>query len=303
MRQSIALRQQLRDAINSEIADRTKQHQAKIAAIKATAHTATMSAAPGGIAAAGPAPATPLVMLAHGDSWFDYPLDGNGLSLTGDTDIIAQLQKMGNPNPAIQNVSHFGDATSEEMSVPKQERMIQSIQDPANWLNQGPDAILFSGGGDDIAGNQFCIFLDYAGGGLDAARFQGVLDMVEASYRDLFAFRDSYAPGVPIFGHCYDFPIPNGSHPVCAGPWLQPSLSFTGNAANGTALLHQALIRFHDLLFQLAGDPNNNFTLIQTQGILATADWANELHPYPSGFQKLANAFFNALQARFPGRI
>jgi hypothetical protein len=30
-----------------------------------------------------------------------------------------------------------------------------------------------------------------------------VLDLVAASYADLFALRDLFAAGVPIFGHCY----------------------------------------------------------------------------------------------------
>ena len=30
-------------------------------------------------------------MLAHGDSWFDYPLNGNDISFDGLTDIIRQL--------------------------------------------------------------------------------------------------------------------------------------------------------------------------------------------------------------------
>jgi hypothetical protein len=299
MRQSLVLRQQLRDAIKSDIAERTQAHQAKIAALKTG--FVRMSAA------GAPPPAKPLVLLAHGDSWFDYPLNGNGLSLTS-TDVIAQLEIMGNINPVIQNVSHFGDATSEEMSWPKQERMIQSIQDPANWLDAaGPDAILFSGGGDDIAGNQFCIFLDYAApgaAGLNVVRFQGVLDMVMASYLDLFAFRDKYAPGVPVFGHCYDFPIPNGAHPICAGPWLQPSLSYSGwNVTQGTAMLYQALIDFKTMLLGLAANPANRFILVDTQGVLAAADWANELHPYPEGFKKLAAVIVDNLRTRFPGRI
>jgi len=194
------------------------------------------------------------------------------------------------------------------MSWPKQERMIQSLQDNANWLAEGkPDAILFSGGGDDIAGNQFCIFLDYpnvSSTGLDAARFQDVLGMVKGSYLDLFTFRDRYAPGVPIFGHCYDFPIPNGKHPLCAGPWLLPSLTYMGwNVTQGTAILHQALLNFRAMLAALAADPANNFVLVDTQGILVPADWANELHPTPEGFMKIAAQFVAALRARFPGRI
>lgn len=299
MRKSLVLRQELRESIKSDIAQRTQVHQSKIAALKSGRAMLDAVAAPPLV--------EPLVMLAHGDSWFDYPLSGNGISLSS-TDVIAQLESMGSINPVIQNVSHFGDATSEEMSWPKQERMIQSLQDPANWLSaKGPDAILFSGGGDDIAGNQFCIFLDYAGPGatgLNAVRFQGVLDMVRASYLDLFAFRDKYAPGVPVFGHCYDFPVPNGAHPVCAGPWLQPSLSYSGwNVTQGTAMVHQALVDFRTMLLGLAGNPANNFFVVDTQGVLVPADWANELHPYPDGFKKLAAVFVNDLRKRFPGRI
>jgi hypothetical protein len=299
MRQSVVLRQQLRDAIKSEIADRTRIHQSKIAALK-TGRAKLF-------AASAPAPTSPLVMLAHGDSWFDYPLDGNNISLDS-TDVIVQLESMGNINPVIQNVSHHGDATTEEMSWPKQQRMIDSLQDADNWLDaKGPDAILFSGGGNDIAGNQFCIFLDYAtaaSSGLNTKRFQGALDIVEASYLDLFAFRDKYAPGVPIFGHCYDFPTPNGAHPVCAGPWLQPSLSYAGwNVTQGTKIVHDALADFRTMLQGLAGNAANNFTLIDTQGTLATTDWANELHPYPAGFKKIASKFVDALRAHFPGGI
>jgi hypothetical protein len=231
-------------------------------------------------------------MLAHGDSWFDYPLSGNDLSF-GDTDIIARLRGMGRLNPVILNISHYGDATTDEMSLPKQERMISSLQDPANWMGSGkPDAILFSGGGNDVVGDQFCIYLDYAlpgATGLNAGRFDKALSAVEASYLDLFAFRERYAPGVPVIGHCYDFPIPNGVHPVCAGPWLKPSLDYCGwDLTQGTAIARAALSDFKNVLLRLASDAANNFSIVDTQGTLAAADWANELHPYPDGFKKIA---------------
>jgi hypothetical protein len=158
-----------------------------------------------------------------------------------------------------------------------------------------------------VAGDQFCVFLDYANpapGGLNEIRFEEALGMVKASYQDLFSFRDRFANGVPIFGHCYDFPIPNGAHPACAGPWLKPSLDFCGyNLVQGTAVVRQALVDFKNLLTSLAGDPANNFILISTQGALQAADWANELHPYPEGFKKLAEIFVSKLRERFPDRI
>ena len=298
MTDNVLLHREVRESIDEEIARRTKIHQANIARAKVGAAQA--------LAASAPAVPNPLAMLAHGDSWFDYPLSGNDFTFS-DTDIIAQLGSMGNIPPFILNVSHYGDATTEEMSLPKQQRMIQALQDPANWFTGKPDAILFSGGGDDIAGNQFCIFLDYAAPGvtgLNTTRFQKVLGMVEGSYLDLFAFRDRYAPGVPIFGHCYDFAIPNGVAPLCAGPWLKPSLDFTGwSVAQGTKVVHDALVAFKKMVQNLAKDKSNNFILIDTQGTLKPPDWANELHPYPGGFQSFAAKFVQALRAKFPGRI
>jgi hypothetical protein len=299
MRQSLAAQQQKRDAIDAEIAERIKVHQAKIGRLKAASASLTAAGAQG--------LPTPLVMLAHGDSWFDYPLFGNSLSFQ-DTDIIAQLRGMGAVNPMILNMSHYGDATTDEMSLPKQERMISALQDSANWMGAGkPDAILFSGGGNDVVGDQFCIYLDYAlpgAAGLNANRFLKALSKVEASYLDLFAFRDRYAPGVPVIGHCYDFPIPNGIHPACAGPWLKPSLDYCGwNLAQGTTIARNALLDFKNTLVGLAANPANNFFMVDTQGVLAAADWANELHPFPGGFKSIAAKFVDALRAKFPGRI
>ncbi|QCX52118.1 hypothetical protein [Ralstonia pseudosolanacearum] len=61
MRQSLALREQMRDAIQAEIAQRTQTHQARVAGLKAArANLLAIGAA---------APPKPLALLAHGDSW------------------------------------------------------------------------------------------------------------------------------------------------------------------------------------------------------------------------------------------
>jgi hypothetical protein len=158
-------------------------------------------------------------------------------------------------------------------------------------------------GGDDLAGDQFAIYLQYDGSGLDVARFQGALASVQASYMDLFAFRDAVAPGKTIIGHCYDYAIPNGVHPACAGPWLLPSLEFSGyNAVSGLPIVSTMIDMFHDMLNGLAGESDNRFVLIDTRNTLARVanaqnGWANELHPYPTGFQLLAQKFLGVLQA------
>lgn len=283
---------QRNDEIANGIAERTRIHKANVARLAAAREAAmTLGAATIGAGRS-------LVMLAEGDSWFDYPLTGNGLPLQ-DTDIIAQLRHYGAHPPTILNLAHHGDAAIDELSLPKQERMITALRDKSNWINGKPDAILISAGGNDIAGDQFCIFLDFNDGktaGLNADRFGKALGAVEACYLALFEMRNRYASGVPIYGHCYDFPIPNGKHPSCAGPWLKPSLDFCNwGLEDGTRIAKEALSAFRQMLERLAADPKNNYHLIQTQGTLKPDDWANELHPGVLGFGKLSQKFYKVL--------
>lgn len=279
--------------IEQDIAKRIKIHQTNIARFAASEATAQALGAS--------ITNRPFVMLAQGDSWFDYPLTGNGFPFV-DTDVIAQLRRIGHAPLEILNLAHHGDAATDEMSLPKQERMIAALRDRSNWLNGEPDAILFSAGGNDIAGNQFCIFLDFNDGravGLNPDRFGKVLGLVEACYLALFALRDRVVPSVPIFGHCYDFPIPNGVHPFCAGPWLKPSLDFCNwSRTQGKLIVHDALVAFRAMLKRLESEPRNNFHMVETQNVLKAEEWANELHPEPKGFKKIAQKFSDALEKK-----
>ena len=199
------------------------------------------------------------------------------------------------------------------LSWENQQTLQTLLEDPDQWLNQRtnlPDAILVSAGGDDVVGDQFVIYLDYGGGGLDASRYQGALNSVRASYLDLFAFRDLFAAGVPIIGHCYDYALPNNVVPMCVQTaWLQPSLDFAGyDYTQGVAIVKNMIDIFHDMLAALAANPAYNFTLIDTRGTVtpdasSPTGWANEIHPRFAGFTALATKFLGVLQAKFPGQI
>lgn len=250
----------------------------------------------------------PLDFLAIGDSWFEYPLYNEVLSFQNNAIVAkSQLGSMGTPPPQILNQALHGQATTAMLSWENQDKMITVLQDPDQWLNEEtglPDAILVSAGGDDLVGDQLAIYLDYGGGGLNLERFQGVLASVRASYFDLFAFRDIFAKSVPIIGHCYDYAIPNDVHPICTpSAWLWPSFNFAGyNYGDGLQIVTSMIDRFHDMLADLAGDSANNFSIIDARNTL-TRDatqpigWANEIHPWYSGFTALANKFLVSLQA------
>jgi hypothetical protein len=246
----------------------------------------------------------PLDLLAIGDSWFNYPFPI-------DYGIVAdsQLGSMGNPHPTILDFSWPGEASTTVLGLNNQKRIIPALQGP--WLNgPGPDAILVSMGGDDIAGDQFIIYIDYGGMGGVSGRFQSVLDLITASYENLFELRNEFAPGVPIFTHCYDYALPTGiAAAPFVGPWLWPSLQFAlYSYTQGVQIVKDMIDKYYALLHGMASIASNNFHLINTRNTIAADTsypngWANELHPYMPGFTALARKFLVALQSQFPGRI
>ena len=278
------------DAIHDEIMHRTGAHQLAVA--QSPSHT--------------------LTLLACGDSWFDYPLDG--LIFGPHTDVIAQLpDQCGSfcaARPNILSLAHYGYTSTQEMGYARQQRMLDAITNP---LNGTFDGILFSGGGNDIAGDALCIWIndsDAVAGDAEQAingpRFAGVLQMVSASFLELVAFRDKHLPGVPIFAHSYDFPYATGDAAKIAdvpvlGPWLKPSLDYRGwtDAALAHEIMRELLLRFASMIDTLAANKENDIVHVRTQGTLThgPSDWANELHPTPAGFRAIAKVFAGALES------
>ena len=159
-------------------------------------------------------------IIAHGDSWFDYP----ALLFTGGG-IPTHLSKIS--GLSISNLAHYGYGTEEMLSIPKRKELEESLP--------GADILLFSGGGNDIAGDQFCIWLnDNVDGDINKAiswsRFDSALNLIIADYDDLIQLRDLIAPNCLLVTHGYDFPTPlMFGVGVCGiGPWLKPSFDYCG---------------------------------------------------------------------------
>ena len=233
-----------------------------------------------------------LKIMAHGDSWFDYPriLMTNG----GVPDHLSKL--LGVP---ILNMAHAGDTTETMLSIKKRKELESHLP--------GKDILLFSGGGDDIAGDQFCVWLnDNKGGGVNGAinqrRLNSVLDMVESTYLDLIEIRDELAPNCLIVTHSYDFAIPSDKGVCGLGPWLKPSLEYCGwtDPIQQQAITQNVLMQFQDLLAKIAEDEadlGHPHLHVNTQGTLAPGDWENEIHPNNVGFEKIALKIKAALEA------
>ncbi len=277
--------------IEQERQQRIDQHKQAVAA-----HRAALAAVPN----------TPrsLNLFADGDSWFDYPLP-----VLSPNDTIRSIGRHGAPQPLILNLAHYGDEARDDLGVRQRERIIQNLTDPGNGTF---DAILFSGGGNDTVGNQFCLWIrDFTPGmtpsqGINVPRLGAVLGVVKSAYEDLILIRDKFVPQCPLFIHGYDFAIPSGVG-VCEnliGPWLKPSLTLRGWTDPVTArqVVKEFLLQFRDTLVQIAST-HKNVVYVETQGTLTDKEWANELHPTPGGFDKIGAKFLAALRQEFPGRI
>lgn len=115
----IKLYKQLLLEIQAEVRNRTNEHKQRVDAIKkGIEHRKLMNLV---------TPNQPLDFLAIGDSWFDYPLNGNDYSPFVHTDIVAQLSHLENPSPKILNYALHGQATTAMLSYENQQQMIEVL--------------------------------------------------------------------------------------------------------------------------------------------------------------------------------
>jgi hypothetical protein len=283
-------RTQLQRRYEAEIDDRIRHYE--------KTYSLLASRGPAGIRAFGVG-VPPLRVVAEGDSWFDYPLHARG-------GIVPRLETaIGVP---ILSLAKAGDETRYMLGVHERKRLEKVLRDAAA-AGRPFDALLFSGGGNDIVGNPMCLWVKAWTRGvppedhLDVARFDEILGVVEAAYDDLLIIRDRLDPKTRVFLHGYDFAPPNGKGVCFMGPWLKPALDYRGfpGMKERTALVKAMLLRFERLLEQIA--MRENVTLVPTQGTLGPKDWSNELHPTSAGFDKITAKFHDAMKAVFGARI
>lgn len=278
-----ASKRALHQRVQRDRAERYKEYRAWLA------HTPLWSAA-------ALADTRPLRILAEGDSWFEYPVPGGGGG------VIEQLEKL--IKVKILNMAHHGDEARHMLALSQRKAIIKRLSDPAITF----DVLLFSGGGNDLVGDEFVLWLRDAHAGappeelLDGPRLDAILGVVEGAYRDLIAIRDQYSPNTRLFLHGYDFPRVTGKGVCGIGPWLKPSLDFRGTTDPATQfqVVRVLLRRFGQMLQGLASPPKSVF-YVPTQGALdPDSDWANEIHPTRNGFKKIAERFRDALRMHFP---
>ena len=197
------------------------------------------------------------VLVAEGDSWFDYPLN----------DVLRMLEDY--HAYEVESVAHKGDRV-EEMAygLGQLEELTRRLE---KLLRQNviPKAVLLSGGGNDIAGEEFGMLLNHARSavaGLNEQVVSGVIDeRIRTAYVTILIAvtqicEQRLNQRLPILVHGYDYPVPDGRGFLggwwfLPGPWLEPGFREKGfeKMTERIRLIKQLIDRFNSMLKEVAG--------------------------------------------------
>ncbi|HEV7473200.1 MAG TPA: hypothetical protein VGN90_04070, partial [Pyrinomonadaceae bacterium] len=199
------------------------------------------------------------VLIAEGDSWFDYPLH-DVLRMLED-DHLFDVESVAHKGDCVEDMAH--SAGQFEEFARRLEKLLRA--------GKVPRAILLSGGGNDIAGDEFAILLNHAASSLPVLNediVRGVIDVrLRAAYASIIsgltAITKSYLPQpIPIITHGYDYPIPDGrgflgGWWILPGPWLKPGFEKKGykDLTKNTQVIVQLIDRFNTMLAAVSALP------------------------------------------------
>ena len=229
------------------------------------------------------------VLIAEGDSWFDYPFyDVESVAHKGDT---------------IEDMAHSGGQFEE--FARRLEKLLRA--------NKVPRAILLSGGGNDIAGDEFAILLNHAASSLPAINddiVRGLIDVrLRAAYVQIISGLTKIAQTylgrpIPIVTHGYDYALPDGrgymgGFWLLPGPWLEPGFRKKGHVDFGknSAVVVKLIDQFNAMLKDVSGTPGfGHVHYLNLRNTLRhdktyKKDWGNELHPTEEGFKLVSQKF------------
>ena len=259
------------------------------------------------------------LLIAEGDSWFDYPF----------YDVLGLLEADGYE---VESVAHRGDTLEDMAHDPGQVERLTRAFERVKERGQKPRAILLSGGGNDIAGDEFAMLINHANSGLPVLNTTVADGVIQERLRTAMASlvgvvtrlsEGHFQERPTVVLHGYDYPVPDGrgwlgGAWILPGPWLEPGFRRKGHAAEtaqgrsgvleaNTRVVRDLIDRYNLMLSGLVSDLAAaglaHVRYVDLRGTLSAAlpsgykaDWGNELHPTKPGFAKVTARIAAALQ-------
>jgi len=209
------------------------------------------------------------------------------------------------------NLVSVANPGAELESIVKPENRDWSLVNNPDWLKKETyDALIFSGGGNDIVGTELKNYLYKKSPTRSGVRliknsvFEDALKNMKGQYRQLrqtvdAEFKSPDGGKVPIITHGYDYAHPSGEGfellggLVTLGPWILPNFmeKEIDDLDEQVEIINALVDRFNELLHKLQTSKNSGieaFYHVDLRGSLQRKDWADELHPTSAGRDKLA---------------
>lgn len=241
------------------------------------------------------------LLVAEGDSWFDYPFHS----------VLAALERR--LGFEVESVAHRGDSAEEMAYDAAQLAGAARLFERLARQDRRPRAILLSAGGNDVVGSEFRVLLNHRDSGLPPLSEAVVRGVVDERVRSALASvlgalgelsRHYFGAALPIVVHGYDYPVPDGrgylgGFWLLPGPWMEPGFRQKGyrGLAERAALARALIDRFNAVLAALPGEPGlGHLRYADLRGTLSgelqggryRRSWENELHPTALGFERIA---------------
>ena len=171
------------------------------------------------------------IIVAEGDSWFDYPFN----------DILEKLED--DFGFRVESVASKGDQIEDMAYNPAQGAALARVLNRLKDDGKTPRAILLSGGGNDMTGDQFGMLINHVSSGLPPLNTSIVSGIINE--RLMYAYgcvigrinqmtQMLFAEHVPIVIHGYGYAVPDGrgflgGQWFLPGPWLRPGFFQKGH--------------------------------------------------------------------------
>ena len=208
-------------------------------------------------------------LVSEGDSWFQYPFLLE--------DVIDWLE----PDFAVWSLGAAGDLLDD---IVRQDEMVEALHE------REPEALLLSGGGNDLLGSgKLIAYLAHHQAGMSAAdhikpEFNAFVGTVIENFREIFTRVSGEFPNLRVLCHGYDYAIPE------AGKWLGHPMEKREirDRRQQAEIIRIIVDRFNVDLVQLIED-FPAVTYVNCRDIVR--DWHDELHPTDSSYELVAGEF------------
>lgn len=224
-------------------------------------------------------------VLAIGDSWFWYPI-GSSLLDPINTDVWDQKY-------VIYAIGNNG-AEARDYVEGKYRNAVKTALD---LYGDGLSAVLISGGGNDFAGwsdmrrllNRDCRDATCAEECFNPEPLKELFYDLKRFYVALaMQVEHKCSPGTQIVVHNYDYARPSGQGVIGDQRWLKtPMVDCKVPEARMQECVNFLIDGIGEVMKSLS-ESNARIRFVRSAGCLGDADWANEIHPNPAGFRKLA---------------